>query len=110
MVFEEFIGQTAEVLFETGFHFKLEYLDKDTLRWTSLKEEDNGKTETEPIYTYNITENHISVNWIESTGVSVSHIINPIEGTIWAYMSWNDENQYGGRAVLTHKGTFTFLS
>lgn len=52
MVFEEFIGQTAEVLFETGFHFKLEYLDKDTLRWTSLKEEDNGKTETEPIYTY----------------------------------------------------------
>lgn len=107
--YKELIGKTAEVLFETGYHFKLEYLSSNKLRWTSLKPEDNGKHETEKIYTHDIEDSIISINWIESTGVSVSHIINLNESTVWAYMSWNDSEAYGNRAVLTHKGTFNLL-
>lgn len=32
----DFTGRTAEVLFETGFHFKLEYLSETEMRYTSL--------------------------------------------------------------------------
>lgn len=107
--FRELIGKTAEVLFETGYHFKLEYLTSDSMRWTSLKEEDKGKHETEKIYTHDIENNIVTINWIESTGISVTHIINLEKQTIWAYMNWADSQAYGGRAVLTHSGQFKLL-
>lgn len=103
-----FSGRTAEVLFETGYHFKLVYSEDNHVTWTSLSQETYGNSETEKIYVHKLSRNLYTVNWIESTGVSVSHNINLDEGTVWAFMSWNDAAKYGGRDVLVHGGVFSF--
>lgn len=30
------VGKTVELKYETGYHFKIEYLTENRLRWTSL--------------------------------------------------------------------------
>ncbi len=36
-----------------------------------------------------------------------AHTIDVNNGTVWAYMTWNDTTKPGGRASMSHKGTFT---
>ncbi len=105
-----FAGKIAEVQFETGFHFKLSYTEDNKMTWTSLSGENKGQSETEPIYVHKLGENLYTVNWIESTGVSVSHNINIVDGTVWAFMSWNNPDKYGKREVLLHGGTWTIAN
>ncbi|QLB51018.1 MoaF-related domain-containing protein [Streptococcus sanguinis] len=102
-------GRTAVVRFETGFQFQLEYLADNKMTWTSLAEDGLG-SETDRIYTKELTDDLISVSWIESTGNSITHHINLAEGTVWAFMSWNDPEAFGQRQTLTHSGTFEFIN
>lgn len=104
-----FEGKTAEVLFETGYHFKLEYLQNNRLKWTSLKEDNCGENETEDIWVHEQGAGIFTVVWRESTGFAVTHNIDLNKGTVWAFMTWNDADAYGGRATLAHKGTYKFL-
>lgn len=103
-----FSGKTAEVKFETGFQFRIEYKKDNQMTWTSLSGENKGKSETEQVYIHKLSKDLYTVNWIESTGISVSHNINLSDGTVWAYMSWNNPDKYGGREVLVHGGTISF--
>lgn len=103
-------GRIAEVKFETGYHFKLEYLLNNKMKWTSLQKENYGTIETEDIYVNKVNDGQYTINWIESTGISVSHNIDINSNKVWAYMNWNDKNSYGERKVLTHKGVFKFIN
>lgn len=106
----DLVGKIAEVLFETGYHYKLEYLPKNKLRWTSLKEEDYGKTEIEDVQIHKINDGQYSVNWVESTGINVNHILDVNSRKVWAYMNWNNVNFYGGRESLVHEGVYQFIN
>ena len=106
----ELKGKIAEVLFETGYHFKLEYLEGNKMRWSSLKEEEKDNTAIEDIHIHKINDGQYSINWIEKTGISVSHVIDINAKTVSAYMNWNDANAYGGRRILTHRGTYHFIN
>lgn len=106
----DLIGRIAEVKFETGYNYKLEYLENNKLKWTSLQEKDYGTSEIEDVYINKINDGQYTVNWIESTGISVSHNIDINLKKVWAYMNWNDNSSYGGRSVLTHKGYFKFIN
>lgn len=103
-----FLGKTVEVQFETGYHFRLDYGKDNQMTWTSLSGENKGQSETEQIYVHKLSKDLYTVNWIESTGISVSHNINLSDKTVWAYMSWNNADKYGGREVLVHGGTLSF--
>lgn len=107
--FKDLIGQKAEVAFEMGYRFRLHYIDAKTMEWTSLNKDTYGEVETETIYTHDIGDGLINVNWIEKTGVSVTHIIDLNKNTVFGYMSWDEDTAYGHRAVLTHSGTYTIL-
>lgn len=101
-------GKHAEVLFETGYHFSLDYSDDgETLTYVSLRDEYNSKTETVPIAVHKLGDGLYSVNWHKADGYTVSHNIDINAGTIWAYITWPDDTKPGGRAALTHKGTYT---
>lgn len=102
-------GRIAEVLFETGYHFKLEYLDANQMRYTSLREEDQGKTEVVKIELQDQKSGMISVSWVEATGTTVTHIINLNHGQVYAFMTWPDSVEYGDRATMAHKGTFKLI-
>ena len=103
-----FSRKNAEVLFETGYHFALNFSeDGEALTYASLREEDNGKTETLPIAVHKLGDGLYTVNWHEADGHTVSHNIDLNTGTAWAYMTWPDETKPSGRDVLTHKGSYT---
>lgn len=107
--YSDLIGRQVDVLFETGYHFKLEYLEGNQMRWTSLKEDNYGESNVETIIVKDIVPSIINVNWVESTGISVTHVINLTEGVINGLILWNDPQAHGGRGVLNHKGTYKFL-
>lgn len=102
-------GRTAEVLFETGYHFKLDYLAKSHMRYTSLREEDKGKTEVVKIELQDQDNGMLSVSWVEASGTTVTHIINLNHDQVYAFMTWPDSAEYGDRATMAHQGTFNFI-
>lgn len=105
----DFTGRTAEVLFETGFHFKLEYLSETEMRYTSLMPDTKGTTEVVTITQREITDGIYAVSWVEKAGTTVQHIIDTIKGRVEAFMTWPDSEAYGGHARLYHQGSFTWL-
>lgn len=102
------VGHAIEVLYSTGYHYLIEYLDDKHLRWTSLQE--SNQESGIDIYYVNVQANNIyTISWIEKSGFSVSQNLNLITLEVYAFMSWNDSSAYGGRAILDHKGTFRII-
>lgn len=104
-----FTNRKAEVLFETGFHFELEYLSDEEMKYTSLMADNKGKTEVVKTYIKDHENGVYSVSWVEETGTSVTHVINLNKGSVYAFMNWPDGEAYGGRAAMDHEGTFKFI-
>lgn len=106
----KYIGKTVELKYETGFHFKVEYLSENQLRWTSLKEDEDGPTSGEEKYYLNEQgEDLYTISWIEDTGFSVTQNLDFNSMKVYAFMSWSDENERGGRGILDHRGTIKFI-
>lgn len=107
----KYIGKTVELKYETGYHFKIEYLTENRLRWTSLKERTDGAPMTgEETYYFNQqAQNIFTLSWIEDTGFSVSQNLDFNKMVVYAFMSWNDPSARGGRAILDHRGTIAFI-
>lgn len=110
-IFEKYQGKKVDVNYETGYHFIIEYLSENELRWKALAKRAEGapEVEYEPYVSYEIGEDEYMVNWIEESGLVVSQIANFREGKAYAFMTWPDENARGHRAQLLHKGTLTVL-
>ena len=103
----ELTGKSAEACLENGFRFKLEYLDGDRMRYTSL--DDASLTETVPIFVCKIADGKFSVNWVEGNGTSVNHVIDINAGTVWAFITQDDAAAFGKRKIFTYTGTFKLL-
>jgi len=106
-----YTGKSIEVLYETGYHFRIDYLENNQLRWTSLAERSDGgpMTGVETYYLYQIEDNIYAIDWIEASGLSVSQILNFKNNEVYAFMAWNDTSKPGGRDILAHKGKITLL-
>lgn len=107
----KYVGKSVELKYETGFYFRVDYLTENTLRWTSLKERTDGAPMTgeETYYLNQQGDNIFTLSWIEDTGFSVSQNLDFDKMEVYAFMSWNDENARGGRAILDHRGIIKFV-
>ncbi len=107
----KFIGKSVELKYETGYHFRMDYLTENQLRWTSLIENTDGTPVTgeETYYLNQQASNIYTLSWIEDSGFSVTQNLNFDKMEVYAFMSWNDENARGGRATLDHRGTIKFI-
>lgn len=107
----KYTGKTVELKYETGYHFKVEYLTENKLRWTSLKERTDGAPMTgeETYYLNRQADEIFTLNWIEDTGLSVSQNLDFNKMEVYAFMSWNDLSARGGRAILEHRGAIKFV-
>lgn len=106
----EYIGKAVELEYETGAHYKVEYLTEDTLRWTSLIERGDRPNSGEEHYYMNKQADGIyTLSWVEKTGISVTQNLDFNALTVYAFMSWPDKNSPGGRGILSHRGTITLL-
>lgn len=106
----KYVGRSVEVKYENGYHFKMDYLSEDTLRWTSLvKRENMPMTGTQRYYLNEQGNEIVTISWVEADGFSVSQNVDYANGTVYSFMTWNDENAYGGRAVMADRGTVKLL-
>lgn len=107
----KYVDKSVELKYETGFHFRVDYLSNNRLRWTSLKERTDGAPMTgeETFYWNQQTDNIFTLSWIEDNGFSVSQNLDFDKMVVYAFMSWNDEKERGGRAILDHCGTIKFI-
>ena len=106
---ERLNGKKMDVDYETGYHFQIEILEDDKLRWHALSKEAEGapEEEEEPFSSMELSDGVYFLNWIEESGLVVSQIDDFNRGKVFAYMSWPDEKGRGKRAELLHKGTLT---
>lgn len=100
----ELTGKIAEACFENGFRFKLEYLDGEKMRYTSL--DDASLTEVVKIFVCKVADGKFSVNWLEGNGTSVNHIIDINSGTVRAFIT----RTTGTRKIFTLTGTFKLIN
>ncbi|AQW94873.1 TPA: nuclear transport factor 2 family protein [Elizabethkingia anophelis] len=102
-------GKIAEVKYETGLHFKLEYLEGGRMKWTSLRQEDNNATEMESITVFKLNDGIYNINWVESNEIVVSQSIDINNNIVKAFITTNDKDKYGRRAVIILSGVYQFI-
>jgi phenolic acid decarboxylase len=107
----KYVGMTLEVKYVTGYHFMIEYLSDNTMRWTSLVERTDGAPMVgeETFYLHQQADEIYTLSWIEENGISVSQNLDLKNMEVYAFMSWNEPSARGGRAVLSHEGKLAFL-
>lgn len=106
-----YVGKSIEVKYETGYHFRIDYLSNTKMKWTSLVERTDGRPMVgeETYYLNEQADNIFTVTWIEETGVTVAQNLDFNKMIVYAFMTWPDETGRGNRAFLAHHGTIKFL-
>ncbi len=107
----KYVGSAVEVEYSTGYHFKIEYLSENTMRWTSLSQRTDGlpMVGEETYYLHALAEEIYAISWIEDSGVVVSQTLDLDKGEVYAFMTWDDPQGRGGKAMLAHSGTAKLL-
>lgn len=107
----KYVGKALEVKYITGYHFRIEYLTENTLRWTSLNERTDGAPMTgeETFYLHQQRDEIFTISWVEDSGIVVSQNLDLERGKVYAFMTWNEPSARGGRDVLAHEGTVKLL-
>lgn len=103
-------GRIAEIQFDSGRHFRIDFLPENKLRWTSIRQSDYGATDVESTHVEILGDGLYAIDWIEKSGLCVSYSVDVNAQFVRSYMSWADSNgPYGGRDFLTHEGPFFFI-
>lgn len=102
------IGKTATISFS---QFKVEetFVSDTVLHWKIVDEKGVVTEGDEQVSFKKINDNQFFVNWIEKSGLTVSQVLDPENGTVVAYISRSDANSdRGQRAANFLEGTFKF--
>ena len=103
-------GRIAEIQFDSGRHFRIDFLPENKLRWTSIRQQDYGVTDVESTHVEILGDGLYAIDWIEKDGLCVSYSVDVNAQFVRSYMSWSDNGgPYGGRDFLTHEGPFFFI-
>lgn len=102
-------GKVAEIKFDSGLQFRIDFLEDNQLRWTSIREEDAGATDIETIHVEEYPGGIYSVDWVEESGLCVSYTIDTANDYVKSFMTFTDETYRGGRRPFTHEGPLYFV-
>lgn len=105
--FDRVKGKKLTVRYESGFAFTIVYPEEGLLSWKALGESIAVTQEEERYEVLEIRDGLYFVNWVEGPGTVLSQLLDFESGKVSAFMTWNDENAFGKRAKILHKGTFT---
>jgi len=102
-------GKIAKITFDSGLQFRIDFMEDNQLRWTSIREEDAGATDVETIHVEEYPGGIYSVDWIEESGLCVSYTIDTRQNFVKSFMTFTDNAYRGGRRPFTHEGPFHFI-
>lgn len=107
----KYSGKSVEIKYDTGFHYRMEYLSDSQLKWTNLAQGIAGAPESavESFAWFELSESSYMLNWVEAGGVSVSQVVNYETHEVFAFLTWEDAEARGKRASLAQKGRFEFV-
>lgn len=110
-IFNKVNGKKVEVEYETGAHYLMTYLSETELKWEALGELAEGEAPegVEPYVFYNISDGIYNINWIEKDGLTASQILDFNTHTVYAFLTWSDDQERGGRGQVLQKGTFKLV-
>lgn len=106
-----FEGRIVKVTFDSGLLFRLDFYKDNQMRWTSLREEDNGSTDVETIFVESYRDGIYSIDWVEADGLCVSYTVDVEKSYVKSFMTFTDDPEAyrGGRRPFTHEGPFEFI-
>ena len=99
-----FAGHTYVFEFDNGTVFRNSCAaDGRTLRWETLEGPGKGGAETVDLHVAEIASGAYFVGWVESTGITVTHLLDLNQGTVRAFWTYADANaKTGGRSAQLH--------
>lgn len=106
----KYVGKSIEVKYDTGFHYKINYLDNENLEWITLGKSIDGapKNAIEQFFWYEISEDIYAINWIEESGIEIAQVINFKTFDVYAFITWSDVNLKGRRNHSINIGKVSF--
>lgn len=108
-IFERVNGNKLDVSYETGAHYQMSYLSENELKWEALSELSEGEASegVEPYWYYEIADGIYNINWIEKDGMTASQILDFNTSSVYAFLTWEDNGERGGRGQILQKGSFS---
>lgn len=104
-----FAGHTYVLTLDNGAVLRNSYsADGTTLDWTALEGPMAGRSGQEKLSVRAVGEGLYFVNWVEASGMTVSHVMDLGHGTVSVY--WTYGTPDGGRAGELHTATLQRVS
>ncbi|MFD8984051.1 MoaF N-terminal domain-containing protein [Streptomyces sp. NPDC059564] len=104
-----FAGHTYVLTLDNGAVLRNSYsADGTTLDWTALEGPMAGHSGREALSVRAVGEGLYFVNWVEASGMTVSHVMDLGRGTVSVY--WTYATPDGGRAGELHTATLERVS
>lgn len=105
----DFAGHTYVLTLDNGAVLRNSYsADGTTLDWTALEGPMAGHSGREALSVRAVGEGLYFVNWVEASGMTVSHVMDLGRGTVSVY--WTYATPDGGRAGELHTATLERVS
>lgn len=107
----KYVSKSVEVKYDSGLHYRIDYIDNEKLKWTDLGTGIDGAPAfaIESYYWSEISENVFTINWIEESGISVSQVINFNTLEVYSFIAWNNAAFRGNREFLINTGKVKLL-
>ncbi|MEV4658096.1 hypothetical protein [Micromonospora sp. NPDC049301] len=103
-----FAGNSHTLQFEDGAVFRETYSpDGRSLRWEGLEGPFAGSAETVSLYVGEVADGVYFVSWLESSGMTVSRVMDFNNGTAQDFWTKPAEAGRGGRVAEMHTGTMS---
>ncbi|MFE2246819.1 MoaF-related domain-containing protein [Streptomyces lavendulae] len=105
----DFAGHTYVLTLDNGAVLRNSYsADGTTLDWTALEGPMAGHSGREALSVRAVGEGLYFVNWVEASGMTVSHVMDLGRGTVSVY--WSYATPDGGRTGELHTATLQRVS
>ncbi|MFF7076796.1 MoaF-related domain-containing protein [Streptomyces lavendulae] len=105
----DFAGHTYVLTLDNGAVLRNSYsADGTTLDWTALEGPMAGHSGREALSVRAVGEGLYFVNWVEASGMTVSHVMDLGRGTVSVY--WTYATPDGGRTGELHTATLQRVS
>lgn len=98
-----FVGKTIVISYESGLQVRAHYKSATELVWKALTGPSTGQEGTESIVAREVAPNVFFISWLESSGTSVSNVLDLRAKTVVAFVTFDAGD---GRRSMFDEGTW----
>jgi hypothetical protein len=101
-----FAGKSYSFQVDNGMELRDQYAgDGRSLRWEAVKGPTTGQSETVDLHVVEVADGVYFVSWLESSGMTISRVMNFKTGEAQAFWTMPAADGIGGRSAEMHSAT-----